>query len=178
MIVNKAYSENTIVPDLKSVLSSNNNRILTVDGVTQSENNKCYIIHKGTKILKSIFGISILNDDELMSVDLPSTLITELSCYMAYKERNEETYNLLVNLAKNYAKNDPLLKKMKPAMREKFVLYAPSVAFDINMKIELSNLTAISQKVPLYKLYAQTRQFTHEHSMLEKLNNNITSVLN
>lgn len=72
---------------------------------------------------------------------------------MAYKERNEETYSLLVNLAKNYAKNDPVLKKMKPNMRERFVLYAPGIAFDINMKVELANLMAVSSKVQVYQAY-------------------------
>lgn len=53
-------------------------------------------MEKGTKIIRSAFGISCLNTDSSKCIDLPLDIIQELSVYMAYRDRNETTMSLLV----------------------------------------------------------------------------------
>lgn len=46
----------------------------------------------GTKIIKSMFGVSIINGKGTGNVDLPYDAMSKLIGYMAYKTRDEETF--------------------------------------------------------------------------------------
>lgn len=85
---------------------------IDIEKVNQKDNTKCMILNRGTRIIKSAFGLSIINDQDMTSVDLPQEMISELASYMAFKPRDDKTYEMLVNMAKNYAQNHPTFKKM------------------------------------------------------------------